>query len=210
MARRPNIWSSLVHYPVLDREGNVVTTSVTNMDVHDLARSSRTYGLERFVITTPIDIHRRMVLKVAALWQEESYARRNPSRKLALQLVRAAPRIEEAAVMVEKETGRRPSIVGTSARRLEGALTFEAVRDEILADADAPWLILFGTGWGLAPQALSLCTHVLEPVEGSDGYNHLSVRSAAAVILDRLLGRPQGAPSGAPAARVPRIDRKHT
>jgi hypothetical protein len=45
-------------------------------------------------------------------------------------------------------------------------------------------------GWGLAPQALSLCTHVLEPVEGADGYNHLSVRSAAAVILDRLLGRP--------------------
>jgi hypothetical protein len=190
MARRPNIWSSLVHYPVLDREGNVVTTSVTNMDVHDLARSSRTYGLGRFVITTPIDIHREMVLRVAALWQEESCARRTPSRKLALQLVRAAPRIEEAAAMLEEETGRRPSLVGTSARRLEGMLTFEAVRDEIRADPSAPWLILFGTGWGLAPQALSLCTHVLEPVEGADGYNHLSVRSAAAVILDRLLGRP--------------------
>jgi len=30
---------------------------------------------------------------------------------------------------------------------------------------------------------------LLEPIEGYTDYNHLSVRSAAAIILDRLLGK---------------------
>ena len=47
-------------------------------------------------------------------------------------------------------------------------------------------LLLFGTGWGLAPEALARMDDVLEPVRGTTDYNHLSVRSAASIILDRL------------------------
>ena len=39
---------ALVHYPVLDRRGDVVTSAVTNLDVHDLARLSTTYVLCRY------------------------------------------------------------------------------------------------------------------------------------------------------------------
>lgn len=186
MARRPRIWSALVHYPVLDREGGVVTTSVTNMDVHDLARTSRTFGLERFIIVTPIDIHRDMVTKVASLWQGEKYARRTPSRREALGIVQTAASIDEAAAMVEKSAGAAPLLVGTTARRLEDAVAFDKARGLLTSGPDRPWLILFGTGWGLAPSSLERCDLVLEPIEGAGDYNHLSVRSAAAVILDRL------------------------
>ena len=44
---------ALVHYPVLDRRGDVVTSAVTNLDVHDLARLATTYGLCRYYIVTP-------------------------------------------------------------------------------------------------------------------------------------------------------------
>jgi hypothetical protein len=186
MSPRPRIWSALVHYPVLDRDGGVVTTSVTNMDVHDLARTSRTYGLERFIVVTPIDIHRDMVERVTSLWQGEKYGRRTPSRQKALETVRTAASIDKAAAMVEEEAGAAPLILGTTARRLSDAASFQRARSLMTADPDRPWLILFGTGWGLAPGALERCDHVLEPVEGAGDYNHLSVRSAAAVILDRL------------------------
>ena len=186
MAPRPRLWSALVHYPVLDKEGGVVTTSVTNMDVHDLARTSRTYGLERFIIVTPIDFHRDMVERVASLWQGVKYGRRTPSRPKALEIVRTAASVDDAAAMVEKETGAVPRLLGTTARQMELVVSFEKIRGLMASGPDRPWLILFGTGWGLAASALERCDLVLEPVQGAGEYNHLSVRSAAAVILDRL------------------------
>ena len=45
----------LVHYPVLDRAGGIVTTAVTNMDLHDLSRSARTYGAEALWIASRIN-----------------------------------------------------------------------------------------------------------------------------------------------------------
>jgi hypothetical protein len=52
-----------------------------------------------------------------------------------------------------------------------------------------PIVLAFGTAWGLSPAFMAEADFVLEPLAGSGDYNHLSVRSAAAIILDRLLGR---------------------
>lgn len=189
MSEEPSVWVSLVHHPVLDNKGNVVTTSVTNMDIHDISRTSRTFGIRRFFVVTPVDIHRRMVERIVEIWHEPLRARRLPSRKTALALVRTVESLEAAAAMIEEETGREPELVGTTARRMDGAIGHEDMRTRLHSSPDLPRLIMFGTGWGLAPQALEACSLVLEPVEGVNGYNHLSVRNAAAVILDRLLGK---------------------
>ena len=53
---------------------------------------------------------------------------------------------------------------------------------------DLPTLLLFGTGWGLADSILDRVDHCLAPIRGGSDYNHLSVRSAAAITLDRLFG----------------------
>jgi hypothetical protein len=50
-----------------------------------------------------------------------------------------------------------------------------------------PHVLLFGTGWGLTREFLASCDYMLKPIEGLGGYNHLPVRSAVAIILDRLL-----------------------
>ncbi len=50
-------------------------------------------------------------------------------------------------------------------------------------------LLIFGTGWGLAPAVVAEADALLEPIRSAVGdYNHLSVRSACAIALDRLCG----------------------
>jgi hypothetical protein len=53
----------------------------------------------------------------------------------------------------------------------------------------APLLIVLGSGWGLADSLIPSVSHVLAPIEGASEWNHLAVRSAGAVLLDRLFGR---------------------
>jgi hypothetical protein len=49
-----------------------------------------------------------------------------------------------------------------------------------------------GTGWGLTDEFMSSVDRVLEPIQGTAPYNHLSVRSATAIILDRLFAEDAG------------------
>jgi hypothetical protein len=49
-------------------------------------------------------------------------------------------------------------------------------------------MLLFGTGFGMAPSMLERTDLALAPVLGPEDYNHLSVRAAAGIILDRLRG----------------------
>ena len=51
-------------------------------------------------------------------------------------------------------------------------------------------LLVFGTGWGLAGEVIAGADALLEPVRAREatGYNHLSVRAACAILLDRLRG----------------------
>jgi hypothetical protein len=97
--------------------------------------------------------------------------------------------IDEALSRMTEE----PEIIGTTARPGEGRVTFAEMRDRIALEPDRPRLMLLGTGWGLAGEAMDRCDTVLEPVCGPTDYNHLSVRSAGAILLDRLLGPDQRA-----------------
>lgn len=48
-------------------------------------------------------------------------------------------------------------------------------------------MLVFGTGHGLAPELYVDGRPCLQPVRAGQ-YNHLSVRTAAAIMLDRLIG----------------------
>lgn len=183
-----DIYAGLVHYPVYDRDRNVVTTSVTNMDVHDIARIGRTYSLKGVFIITPIDIHRDMVERVVSLWKDPAYYSRTPSRKEALELVRTAPSVERAVRVISGISGKEPKLVGTTARRFHRVISYRALRRKMMAERASCWLILFGTGWGLTDQLLEECDFILEPIEAQSPYRHLSVRTACAIVIDRVVG----------------------
>lgn len=180
---------ALLHHPVRDRAGAVVTTSVTNLDVHDIARSARTYGLGRYYVVTPIEAQHALVRRITDHWTEGAGRRRMPERHEALELAWPLVSLEQAVSDAEQRHGRKPKLIATAARS-EGPvrITFEAGR-RLLADDEGVYLILFGTGHGLADRLLETVDYVLEPIPGRAGYNHLSVRAAAAIIFDRLLGQ---------------------
>jgi hypothetical protein len=52
---------ALVHHPVLDRRGDLVTTAVTNLDIHDIARAAKTYGAGCYYLVTPLVEQQRLV-----------------------------------------------------------------------------------------------------------------------------------------------------
>jgi hypothetical protein len=179
----------LVHYPVLDRQGGIVATSTVNYDLHDLGRAARTYGVETFYLVTPLRSQILLTERLVEHWTRGYGAGYNPSRKEALRFLRIQPSIEAVLEDVSlRSGGARPYVLATSARRLGQIVSFASVRRSLHA-SDRPHLVLFGTGWGLAPEAVRLANAVLAPVLGVGTYNHLSVRSAAAIVLDRLRGR---------------------
>jgi len=182
------IYAALLHHPVLDKNGQVVTTAVTNMDIHDIARSGRTYGLAGFFVVTPVRALQKLALKIIEHWESGYGSRYNTTRKEALALARICGTLDDAIIAIERETGDKPIIIATSARRTPNRASFPMLRD-VLDRQTRPFLILFGTGWGLTETILLQSDYVLEAIEGRGDYNHLSVRSAAAIILDRLLGR---------------------
>lgn len=184
MTLRREVAAALVHYPVVDRQGAVVTTAVTNLDVHDIARSAHTYGLSRFFVVHPVAAQRELVNRIRAHWVEGSGARRIPDRKPAMELVDIVSSLDD----VVRALGGAVEFWATSAAA-GGTLDFDAAR-AALRGAGTPVVILFGTGWGLAPEAHERSARRLVGIQSprADGYNHLSVRAAAAITLDRLLG----------------------
>lgn len=179
---------ALVHHPCLDKHGQIYTTSITNLDVHDIARAATTYGVDAFYVVTPVSAQRAMAEAIAAYWEQAAGQRRNPDRTTAMRIVHIVASVEDAIDREQAAIGAAPTVVVTSAKE-QGSTPCAALRAR-MADL-AGVLILFGTGHGLAPSVVQRADVVLEPLRGrpnkNAGYNHLSVRSAAAIFLDRLL-----------------------
>ena len=177
---------ALVHHPVLDGRGQTVTTAVTNLDVHDLARSARTYGCSDYFVAHPISAQRELVERIREHWMAGSSGRRIPDRREALSVLRVVESLDAAV----EALGGRPAVEVwvTAARDLGPTLAFREARSR-LEGAGKPVLLVFGTGWGLAPSVVAAADALVEPIRAARGdYNHLSVRSACAIALDRLLG----------------------
>jgi hypothetical protein len=181
------LYLALLHFPVYDKNGQVVTTAVTNMDIHDIARAGLTYGARCFYVVTPVGALRELAARIIAHWSTGHGATYNATRKDALAIVRLTEDLERTIVDVEHETGCVPLVVVTSARTRAPSLTFDGAR-RLLQEGERPLLILFGTGWGLTEEVIARADHTLPAVMGTGTYNHLSVRTAAAIILDRICG----------------------
>lgn len=179
---------ALLHYPVYNRNHDVVTTAVTNLDLHDIARAARTYGVGRYYVVTPVPEQRELAQKVLRHWLEGWGATYNPRRKEALEIVSVTETLERAIEAESSRTGQVPKLVATGARGGAGAVSFDNFSRQ-LKDSDDRFLLLFGTGWGLVEEVTQRADSLLAPVRGASEYNHLSVRSAVSIILDRLLGR---------------------
>ena len=182
-AEMPRLYLALVHYPVVNRRGEVIASALTNLDLHDIARAAKTFGVQ-------------------------AYFRGHPAgRPAGFRRADRGPLDDGPGC----GTGARPpSGHGTGAgdgvdcgghrhhhghrgRTAAGGghLRPAAARPPSIARRCAPTiaggrrcLLVFGTAWGLAPEAIAGADRVLAPIAGTADYNHLAVRSAAAIVLD--------------------------
>jgi len=183
---RPGVYLALVHFPIRDKTGRTITTSVTNLDLHDLARTGRTYGLRGYFVVTPIEAQRALVEHVLSYWREGRGGERVPQRAQALSIVRPVTDLDAALDAVRAEEGAAPELYTTCARDRGEALGYAAAAARIAA-RERPVMLVFGTGYGLADAVVARTDVHLAPVRPR-GYNHLPVRSAVSIILDRLFG----------------------
>jgi len=177
----------LVHGPIRSKDGKEITTSVTNLDIHDIARTARTFGFKKYFLITPIKNQQAMVKKILGFWEADSGLIYNPDRKDALAEAEVIDSIELAIAEITRIEGRKPLVVVTGAN----FETYDGKEKELIEKIrldGSPMLLLFGTGWGLTASVTEQADFRLEPIFGiaNDGYNHLSVRSAVAIYCDRL------------------------
>ncbi len=184
----PNLHLALVHYPVTNKNGDVIASAVTNLDLHDIARAARTYGAKSFYVVTPLEDQIGLVGQLISHWTSGAGAVYNPKRRQALELIRVKKNMEEvlSEISALPDSTSAPRVIATSAAAKRSVIGFSELR-RMFGDG-SPYVLVFGTAWGLAEELMASADYALEPIRGSAGYNHLSVRSAAAIILDRLLG----------------------
>ncbi len=181
-----NLYIGLVHHPIYDKKKEVVATAVTNFDIHDIARCAKTFGVGGFFIITPLESQIQLTERIIRHWVEGTGSVYNPTRKESLSLVRVSRTIDEADRAISDLWKKEVKRVATGASAHPKSIDFGVLK-KLLKDETTPYFILFGTGWGLTQEVKEDSDYVLAPIEGK-GYNHLSVRSAVAIILDRLLG----------------------
>lgn len=230
MQVKKNVYVGLVHWPVLSKSGNIVTTNVTNFDIHDIARSCRTYGVHRYFIINKMKEQLMFVSRVLEHWRTGEGAYLNPRRKTALTMIALSEDLSGSIKEITDIEGKPPWVLATAARSLTSLPIhdFKEIRQWIFTENEPDCckgvesekgviksvekneegqvrsdiesesrekgkdslFLVFGTGFGLASEALSLCQGLLPPLRGAseDDYRHLSVRSAVSICLDRLLG----------------------
>jgi hypothetical protein len=185
-ASKTNIHLALVHFPVYNKSGEVVVSSVTTLDVHDISRVCRTYGVGTFYVITPLKTQQELVERLVGHWLKGYGAEYNPTRKEALLKTAVKKNLDEAVKEITEQSGKKPRIVVTGAKEAPKSIGYTALKNE-LKQGD-PTLLVFGTGWGLEKNLVQSADHALLPIVGVNGFNHLPVRGAISIILDRLLG----------------------
>jgi len=230
------LYMGLIHFPVYNKNYERIASAITTLDIHDLARLAKTYGVRRLFIVTPLDDQQNLTRRILRHWIDGYGGQYNRHRKEALELVCVVPDLERAVEEIKETEGEAPLIIATDARPLKNAqfwsrsrkakisttgisgifrglkfetdaeigqrgafckgldasdendrsMSYEKARGIIQEDKAV--ILLFGTAWGLHEEVMNKTDSILDPVSGKTGYNHLSVRTAAAIILDRLAG----------------------
>ncbi len=176
---------ALVHYPVKNKTGDTIVSAVTNLDLHDMARLACTYQLAGFYVITPLEEQQEFVRELVAHWREGSGGVLNPWRKMAFELIRIAPDLETVRRQIATRHQAAPAVYATTAAAMPGQISWKTARQKI---KEKNTLFLFGTAYGFCPELLEKTDGILRPIMADNEYNHLSVRSAVSITLDRLLG----------------------
>ena len=182
------LYIGLLHYPVYNKNQQKIASAITNFDLHDLSRLARTYGVKRFYVITPLGDQLELAERILRHWTSGYGARYNRFRREAIDVIRVIPSLEEAIRGIKEIEGEEPLLIATDASKKDkNSITYSGTIE--ILNSEKTVLLIFGTAWGLHEEVINSVDFVLDPIEGNCDYNHLSVRTAAGIVLDRLAGR---------------------
>lgn len=180
-----NLYVALIHFPVMNKKGLPIGSALTTIDMHDIARASITFGVKGFYVVTPYEDQATLATQVIEHWTKGAGGKLNPDRKKALELIRVSKSFEDMIAEIKERENEEVVTIATSAKKTANSITTEALRQKL--DKKGTHVLLFGTAWGLADELIDTCDLILDPIYGNLDYNHLSVRSAASIYLDRII-----------------------
>ena len=175
------IYIALIHYPV-KRKDQVIASSITNMDIHDISRTALTYGLSGYFVVHPDEKQRKIANTLAGYWTNGDGKEINPDRSSAVSQVQIVDNLDTVKSEIFSKHGKAAIVFGTSAIKNPKNIPLSDVKKM----GKNPILILFGTAGGIDEQLFDNIDYFIEPIDIGTGYNHLSVRSAVAIFVDRL------------------------
>lgn len=178
----------LVHAPVINRNGEIIGSAVTNLDIHDIGRACCSFGVDTYWIVTPFTGQQELSRKIIDHWCKGYGRQANPDRGEALSLIQIVSSLDEVIARVRDKWSDSLRVVATCAKDREKSKTISYTDMRQKLEKQEAALLLFGTAWGLAPEIFDRVDTILPPITGREEYNHLSVRSAVSIILDRLAG----------------------
>lgn len=185
----PSHYAVLMHDEVRMKDGTSGTSSIASLDIHDIARSSTTYGIKGYFIVTRLKDQLKLFETFLNFWQSEDGLEYNQSRHKAVSIIQPAQSLTDVVEKITQIEKTAPIIIATCARKREQKLPFLDFHSQGMVWAQKkPILFVFGTAHGLSDSVINRADYILLPINGMTLYNHLSVRSAAAIVFDRWLG----------------------
>ena len=134
------------------------------MDIHDISRSCKTFGVKNYFIVTPLERQKELVSKILGHWDSERASDYNPDRQDALSDTRVLSSVEDCIERISQECGKKPVVVATGANFKNYLGAEGSLRDKFSSIDNPPCLLLFGTGWGLHSDLDKLIDYKLEPI----------------------------------------------
>lgn len=182
----------LMHDQIMLENGREGTSSVTSIDVHDIARSSATYGVKKYFIVTPLEDQQKIIAKLLSFWESSVGINYNSHRHEAMSKVVLVSTLAEAISFIKSSEllDLEPVLITTAAKKHYQfkSKIINYFDQEKVWSLKRPVVLIFGTARGLSDNLIDKADFLLRPVEGFSKFNHLSVRSAVAIVLDRWLG----------------------
>ena len=187
----PTHYVALLHSQVLIKNQQKIhtgNTSIASIDIHDAARASATYGVKNVFIVTELEDQQVILKTFLNFWTSDKGQNYNATRHRAVSSVIPSPSLDFVIESIKKQTGKDPIIIATSAKPYAQTPNIDYFSQGTVWRHQRPVLFVFGTGQGLCNEVLNRCDFMLLPLTGLTKYNHLSVRSAISIVLDRWLG----------------------
>lgn len=187
-AHIPNHYIALMHANINLKCGGVGNTSIATIDIHDISRAGTTYGIKNFFVVTPLCDQQEIMRTFLDFWSSERGQKYNANRGYAIGHVIPVDSFDEVFNEIYQKEQKAPLIITTSAKEHSHVKKIDYCSQGEVWQHNRPVLIVLGTGQGLSDEILNRSDYLLGPLKGLPDYNHLSVRSAASIILDRWLG----------------------